>query len=77
MEKLMKAKQEIVDLFGFGDHLVAVNDAVITLNAKQLIAYRLTVDENATPGQWMDAIKVLSKYESYLYLTGILKGEGK
>jgi hypothetical protein len=77
MDKLMEAKQEIVNLFGFSDHLVAVNDAVITLDAKQLIAYRLTVDETATPGQWLEAVKTLNKCESYLYLTEILKGEGK
>ena len=74
MAKLDKAKQEIIELFGFNEDLAAVNDAVITLDAKQLIAYRLTVDENATTGEWLEAKKLLNKYESYLYLIGMIKG---
>jgi hypothetical protein len=49
MDNLMQAKQEIRDLFGFSDDLATANQAVIELDAKQLIAYRLTVDEKATP----------------------------
>lgn len=75
MDNLIKAKQEIKDLFGFDDHLADVNDAVIELDAKKLITYRLTVDKNATPREWMEAENAISKYEGYIKLTEILKGE--
>ena len=75
MDNLIKSIQEITDLFGFSDDLATANQAVIELNAKQLIAYRLTVDEKATPKEWAEAMGDISKYERYLELVSILKGE--
>ena len=74
MDNLMQAEQEIRDLFGFSDDLATANQAVIELNDKQLIAYRLTVDEKATPKEWAEAMVNINKYERYLELVSILKG---
>lgn len=70
--ELDKAKQEIKDLFGYSDHLAEANSAVIELDAKHLIAYRITVDEKATPSEWLEAKKNISKYESYLQLLEVI-----
>ena len=75
MDNLMQAKQEIRDLFGFSDDLATANQAVIELDAKQLIAYRLTVDEKATPKEWAEAMGNINKYERYLELVSILRGK--
>ena len=72
MDKLDKAKQEIKDLFGYSDHLAEANSAVIELDAKHLIAYRITVDEKATPSEWLEAKQNISKYESYLQLLKVI-----
>ena len=72
MDKLDKAKQEIKDLFGYSDHLSEANSAVIELDAKHLIAYRITVDEKATPSEWLEAKQNISKYESYLQLIEVI-----
>jgi hypothetical protein len=72
MDKLTQVKQEITDLFGFNDDLAAANQAVIEFDAKQLIAYRLTVDEKATPKEWVEAMVDINKYKRYLELTSIL-----
>jgi hypothetical protein len=77
MDNLDKAKQEIVDLFGFNDDLAKANDAVVTLDAKQLIAYRITVDENATAKEWLEAMSNISKYERYIDIVNLLKSEGE